>query len=64
MQGEMPAAVLHDELGAVPVSDMVMTPLTDRNLRIQVFAVEQGLPQLQDVGLALEPNAQLLAHIA
>ena len=62
VQREMPGRILHDQEGRVAVGHVIVPALADRDALVQVFAVVQRLAQLQQVGLAGELDAELLAH--
>ncbi len=60
----MPRRVLHDQLRRAIVGDVVVPPLADRDAFVELVAAEQRLAELQQVALAFERNAELLAHRA
>ncbi len=46
------------------VGNVVVPPLADRNALEQIVAAVQRLPQLQQIGVALQLDAELTAHVA
>src|SRR5262249_59654457 len=64
MQGEMPGRILDDQETPFGVGDVIMPPLADRDALVQVLAIVERLPQLLDVGLAVELDAEQPAHQA
>jgi hypothetical protein len=64
MQREVPRVVLQDELRRVGVGDVIVPSLADRNAVEQLVAAVQRLAELQDVALALQRDAELLANLA
>ena len=56
--------ILHDQEAPVGVGDVIMPALADRDALVEILAVIERLPQLQDVGLALKRDAELPAHQA
>ena len=64
MQREMPGRILHDQEAPLGVDHVIMPALADRDAFVEVFAVVKRLPQLLDVGLALERDPELPAHQA
>ena len=64
MQGEVPGRILHDQLRRLGVGHVVVPALADRDALEQIVAVIERLPQLQQVGVALQADAELPAHDA
>ena len=60
----MPGGVLDDQETAFGVGDVIMPPLADRDALVKVLAIIERLPQLLDIGLAAEVDAELPAHQA
>ena len=46
------------------VGDVIVPPFADRDALEQIVAAIQRLPQLQQIGFALQLDAELTAHIA
>ena len=68
MQRPVPGGILHDQLRRLVVGDVVVAPLPGPlpiGKRVeQLVAAEQRLPQRQQVALAAQLYAELLAHRA
>src|SRR5262245_13152841 len=64
MQREMPGRVLHDQEAPLGIGDVIMATLADRDALVEVFAIIERLPQLLDVGLTVELDAELPAYQA
>ncbi len=63
VQCPMAGAVLqNNERKERPFCNMVMTPFAHRNSFVKFLAMKQSLPELSDVSLALELDAQLFAN--
>jgi len=60
----VPGRILHDQETPLGVGDVIVPALADRNALVEVLAVIERLPQLLDVGFAVELNAELPAHQA
>ena len=56
--------ILDDQLLPSVIGDVIVTPLADRDALVEVLAIVQRLAKLQDVGLAVELDAELPAHRA
>ncbi len=46
------------------VGDVIVPPLADRDALVKIVATIKRLPQLHDVGVALQIDTELAAHIA
>ena len=64
MQGEMPGRILDDQETPLGVGHVIMPALADGDAFVEVFAIIERLPQLLQVGLAAELNAELTPHQA
>ena len=60
----MAGRILHDQKRRMRVGNVVVPPLADRNELEQIVSAVQGLAQLQQIGFALQLDADLAAHIA
>ena len=64
MQGEFGAAALRDDGRAVGVDEIVVPALAGADLPVELVRLEDHLHQVADAALALELDAELLAHPA
>src|SRR6185369_17951475 len=64
MQREMLCRVLHDQERIVRISNVIVPAFSDRNTLKQVIAAVERLPQLQQVGVTAELDAELAPHSA
>ena len=55
----MTCGILHDQESRVGVGHVIVPPFADRDALEQIVAAIERLPQLQDVGLALQLDAEL-----
>ncbi len=60
----MPGRILDDQETPFGVGDVIMPPLADRDALVEILAIIERLPQLLDVGLTAEVDAELPAHQA
>ena len=54
MQREVAGRILHDQEASMRVGDVIVPPLADRDALEQIVAAIQRLPQLQQIGVALQ----------
>ncbi len=62
MQGEVLGRILQDQEGVLAVGHVIVTALADRDALVEVIATIKPLAQFQQVAVAGEPDAELLAH--
>ncbi len=64
VQREMLGRILHDEEGVAGIRHVIVPALADRDALIEPVAAVERLAQLEQIALAGEPDAELLAHRA
>ena len=64
VQREVLGRILHDQEGVAGIRHVIMPALADRDALVEPVAAIEGLAQLEQIALAGEPDAELLAHRA